>query len=102
MISKKGYSPLEIVIAAAILLVVFFVFIYGIIPILTAKELPVIHSQIESGTGDCDEDGVIGITDPCPCVASIRFKQEFESIRNCGTHDSKSAANCPNLCKIKK
>ena len=89
-------SPLSVVIAAAMLSLVLFVFIYSIIPILTGKQIPWIGGQAEAVTEDCDEDGVIGLNDKCPCVNS---KQSLEKDQTCGSPEERAAKNCPALCK---
>lgn len=91
-------SPISLVIAAAILLVVLFVFIYGILPIITGKQVPFLQGQTEHTTLDCDEDEVIGVIDQCPCVKSIR---RLEIGKFCGEPDLKATTNCPALCKKK-
>jgi len=88
-------SPLSLVIAAAILLVVLFVFFYGILPIFTGKQVPFLQGQTEMTTLDCDEDGVIGINDQCPCTKNPKIGN------SCGEPDTIAIKNCPALCKKK-
>ena len=95
-------SPLSMVIGAVLLGVVLLVVLYGVLPIFTGKEVPAANSYLEYSTQDCDEDGIVGLNDPCPCVAAIKSKQELENGKNCGTPDQKAAVSCPNYCKIKK
>ena len=101
MKNKKSMevSPLSLVIAAAILTTVLFVFFYGILPIFTGKQVPFLQGQTDLTTLDCDEDGVIGVNDQCPCVKSI---QKLELGKFCGESDViKATTNCPALCKKK-
>ena len=104
MKNKKSMeaNPMSLVIVAAILGVVLLVFIYGILPILTGKQIPFIKGQTEQVTEDCDEDGVIGLNDPCPCDKSIKSQQELEKANNkCSAviAGSEATKNCPSLCK---
>lgn len=102
MKNKKAYNVLEVVITAAILSVLLFVFIWGVIPILTEKQVPFIKGQTEYTTQDCDEDGIIGLNDPCPCDISIKSKQELENAKNCKKLQPNDVAtkNCPAFCKV--
>jgi len=91
-------SPLSLVIAAAILSAVLFVFFYAILPIFTGKQVPFLQGQTELTTSDCDEDGVLGVNDQCPCVKSI---QRLELGKFCGEPNAIATKNCPALCKKK-
>lgn len=94
--NKKSYTTLEVVIAAAILIGLLFVFFYAIFPIITGKQVPFLQGQTEYTTTDCDNDGVVGLADACPCVKSI---QTLEKGQLCPQPDSDATKNCPNLCK---
>ena len=91
-------SPLSIVIGAALLLLLGFVIIYGVFPIFTGKQVPWLRGQTEGVTSDCDGDGVIGLSDQCPCDAYIQTK---ESNQACSppAPGSSASTNCPDLCK---
>lgn len=99
--NKKAYNALEVVIGAAVLIFLLWAIVYLIFPILTNKEVPIINAQAEQVTQDCDEDGVIGVADPCPCDSSIKSKEELEKAKKCSNPSagSSAATNCPNLCK---
>ena len=98
MINKKSMemSPLSIVIGAALLLLLGFVIIYGVFPIFTGKQVPWLRGQTEGVTSDCDGDGVIGLSDQCPCSFSMQTKEINQA---CPSPDSIATKNCPDLCK---
>ena len=100
MRNKKSVElTLNTVIVAAILGAVLIIFFYGILPIISGKQLPFLQGQTERTTLDCDEDEIIGVTDQCPCVKSI---QRLELKKFCPPPDEPTATtNCPALCKKK-
>lgn len=97
--NKKAFTALEVVVAAAVLLGLLAVFFYGVIPILTDKQLPFVRGLNEKVTQDCDEDGVIGVTDTCQCISSVKSKEDLGGGKTCGPPNQVAVTNCPNLCK---
>mgnify|MGYP001577593372 CR=1 FL=1 len=89
-------NPMNLVIGAAILIGVLLIIIFGVIPILTGKQVPFIKGQTESITQDCDSDGYTGIADACPCVSTI---QTLDKGKVCPQPDAQATNSCPNLCK---
>lgn len=103
MKNKKSMevSPMPLVIGAVMLSLVLLWVVFGLFPELTQKLFPNIKGQRELVTEDCDGDGVTGANDPCPCVSSIKSKQDLENKKTCGPSDKgKAPKNCPNYCKI--
>lgn len=96
MKNKKAFDadPMKLVIGAAILGIVLFVVVVGVIPIITGKQIPFFKGQTQYTTEDCDGDGAIGINDKCPCGAE-------DSEGKCIVADS-SISVCPDLCKKPK
>ena len=90
-------SPTSVVIGAALLGLIFVVFVWGILPILTEKQIPFIKGQTEDITQDCDGDGYTGIVDACPCDPNINEKSQ-----KCGQPVAPAPTNCPTFCKIEK
>ena len=98
MRNKKAYSPLEIVVAAAILLGVLWVVFGGLINgIIIGKQIPSAEASTEQVTKDCDEDGIIGISDKCPCDPNVKLEKDIK----CGDASSIASKNCPKLCPKK-
>lgn len=89
-------SPMNIVIGAAILGAVLFIFFYAIFPIFTGKQIPWIKGQVDQTTTDCDGDGLIGLNDECPCTAESKSGEN----KACPSANKASETNCPNYCKI--
>ena len=83
--------------AAAILLVLLWVIIGIINGIILGQQVPSAHASTEQVTKDCDEDGILGISDKCPCDSNVKQEKDIK----CGTHSATSTKNCPNLCKTK-
>lgn len=97
MKNKKSMevNPMSLVIAATILGLVLFVFIYGIFPIFTGKQIPWLKATVDETTKDCDGDEKIGLSDKCPCTS-----QNFdEATKTCPPPDSAAETNCPDKCK---
>ena len=92
--NKKAYNTMEVVIAAAVLMGLLFVFFYAIFPIITGKQVPFLKGQTEYTTTDCDGDGVIGLTDKCPCSPNPSSDKG-----QCEPPIDISTKNCPDLCK---
>lgn len=90
-------NPMNLVIAGAILIGVLLIVIFGILPIITGKQVPFIKGQTEDITQDCDGDGYTGIVDACPCDLNIHEKGQ-----KCGQPSAPAPTNCPTLCKIDK
>lgn len=102
MKNKKSMemNPLNIVVGVAVLSLVLVVIVYGIIPIWTGKQVPFIKGQTEYVTEDCDLDGVIGLSDACPCADSVQKSEQLQG-KGCSPPSPNSPAikNCPDLCK---
>jgi len=98
MKDKKAAGIFMIITVAVISLILLFVFIGPIIKgIFVDKQVAFAGGQTEQITIDCDGDGVVGISDQCPCNGD---KQKLESIEDrCGTPDDKVVKKCPKLCK---
>lgn len=99
MMNKKAESmPLQYVIGAAILLIFLAIVVYGLIKgIFLDTQITSVKANTEYTSLDCDEDGVIGYSDQCPCVGSV---QKLDLKKSCGSIiDPKATTNCPNLCK---
>lgn len=105
MLNKKSMeaNPMSLVIIAAILLAVLLVFFYGILPIFTGKQVPFIKGQTEYTTQDCDGDGAIGLSDPCPCFYLVKSREDLEkqTDKKCPLvgKNSQATTSCPDLCK---
>ena len=98
MRNKKAYTALEMVTAAAILLVILWVVVYGIINnIILGKQVPSAEASTEQVTKDCDEDGIIGISDRCPCDPNVKLEKDVK----CGIISDMASKNCPKLCPKK-
>ncbi|GEM_PF-3564449 len=93
--NKSEVDPLHVIIGAAILGIVLWVFIAGVIPIFTGKQVPYAKAQQELVSQDCDNDGIIGLTDKCPCIE----KADNSETQKCGVPDAAAAKSCPALCK---
>lgn len=100
MKNKKSIETIGLILTMVILGIVAFVMVRGGILGILVPQLAKAGETSEYATQDCDEDGIIGVNDPCPCVASI--KQKSEKGQNCPTPDSKATTNCPALCKNKQ
>ena len=98
MKSKKAMevNPMNIVIGAAILGAVLFIFFYAIFPIFTGKQIPWLKGTVDQTTNDCDGDGLLGLNDPCPCSSGSKSDES----KSCPAPDGNSETNCPNLCKL--
>lgn len=97
MYKKAEGLPLQYIIAAAILLIFLGVVVYGLIKgIFLDTQITSVKANTEYTSLDCDEDGVIGYSDQCPCAGSI---QKLELKKSCGAIEQKATTNCPNLCK---
>ena len=98
--NKKSFEmSLGYVVTAALLLGLLVMIWYGPFDWLRSSLFPTLHANTESVTDDCDGDGFIGPTDPCPCVSTIPSQQTIEKNQACPPPDPKVTANCPNLCK---
>ena len=96
--NRKGVEmSLSTVVVALILIFVAFAILAVFTDIFGGKQVPWLRGQTETATSDCDGDGIIGVTDRCPCDPEIRDKSE-----KCGQASSISVKNCPNLCKNEK
>lgn len=95
---KSEGMPLQYIIGAAILLIFLVIVVFGLIKgIFLDTQITSVKSNTEYTSLDCDEDGVLGFADQCPCVSSI---QKLELKKFCGSPDEpKATTNCPNLCK---
>jgi len=97
MKNKKGFdvSPISLIIAMAIGGIILWIIFGPVIKgILVEKQIGFIEGKTEETTRDCDEDGVLGVQDKCPCVPN--------KDKDCGEPNDKAKINCPILCKSSK
>ncbi len=97
MKNKKSFEMgFGVIITAVLAIVLLLAVLFEVIPIFTGKQVPWLRGQTEGVTSDCDGDGVIGLSDQCPCSFSMQTK---ESNQACPSPDSSASTNCPDLCK---
>ncbi|MBI2102133.1 hypothetical protein HYT53_05990 [Candidatus Woesearchaeota archaeon] len=101
MKNKKSLAlPTELIITFVILGLVLLVIVGGGIRGILLPQLAKAGEKSEYATQDCDEDDVVGVSDPCPCVNAV--KQKSEKGQTCPPPDNKATTNCPALCKSKQ
>ena len=97
MKDKKAAGIFMIITVAVISLILLFVFIGPIIKgIFVDKQVAFAGGQTEQITIDCDGDGVVGISDQCPCDGD---KQKFGDGCEDPDPDDGAVKKCPKLCK---
>ena len=100
--NKKGdVDPIKVVIGLILLAALVFIFFNVFFPIITGKQAPWFRGQIDYASTDCDGDGVTGLTDQCPCAASVQTKENNQACPPILPSDT-SFKNCPELCKAPK
>lgn len=92
MKNKKAIGTFGIITAAIVSMILLFIFVGPIIKgIFVDKQIPFVASKTEEITIDCDDDGVIGFQDQCPC--------NDEKEAPCGDPEPDAEEKCPKLCK---
>ena len=98
MKNKKAAMKLEKVVGAVILLALLVFVLYRLIGgILVGYFAPSAEASTEQVTKDCDEDGIIGISDKCTCDPNVKLEKDIK----CGDASSIASKNCPKLCPKK-
>jgi len=95
MRNKKSEMEFSTIVRASLALVILLVILGLIYTFIVGKQIPFIGGQTERVTEDCDGDGVIGISDYCPCNDAIQTKDQGK----CTIITSGAEEKCPTLCK---
>ena len=96
---NKKAQVFNTIVRAAILLALLAVILGIIYFLFVGKQIPFLAGTTEEVTTDCDDDGVIGLSDDCPCNDDIKKLPTGQ--KTCRTEiTGESETNCPVRCKI--